>query len=127
MNNYVDERAKHIQHLTRQHQAYFDICKQELRTDIQVLRDLIWDIEYIIGDLCYDKDFFNPQQLAHLEAINETYLQQLASAQQELARIDPPQWSESVMLFSAYCTIRQRLDFCLLILTIYCLRYYDEA
>jgi hypothetical protein len=95
MNNYIDERAEHIQHITHQHQAYFDICKQELRADIQVLRDLIWDIEYIIGDLCYDKDFFNPQQLAHLEALNETYLQRLASTQQELARIDPPQWSES--------------------------------
>jgi hypothetical protein len=30
MSNYVDERAEHIQHLTRQHQAYFDICKQEI-------------------------------------------------------------------------------------------------
>jgi hypothetical protein len=95
MNNYIDERAKHIQHLTRQHQAYFDICKQEIRADIQVLRDLIWDLEYIIGDLCYDEDFFNPQQLAHLEALNEAYLQRLNSTQQELARIDPPQWSES--------------------------------
>jgi hypothetical protein len=95
MNNYIDERAEHIQHLTRQHQAYFDICKQEIRADIQVLRDLIWDLEYIIGDLCYDEDFFNPQQLAHLEALNETYLRRLNSTQQELARINPPQWSES--------------------------------
>jgi hypothetical protein len=95
MNNYVNERAEHIQHLTRQHQAYFDICKQEIRADIQVLRDLIWDIEYIIGDLCYDEDFFDPRQLAHLEALNETYLQRLNSAQQELARIDLPQWTES--------------------------------
>jgi hypothetical protein len=95
MSNYVDERTEHIQHLTRQHQAYFNICKQELCVDIQVLRDLIWDVEYIIRDLCYDEDFFNPQQLAHLEALNETYLQRLASAQQELARIDPPQWGES--------------------------------
>jgi hypothetical protein len=94
MNNYMDERAEHIQHLTHQHQAYFNICKQEIWADIQVLRDLIWDIEYIIGDLCYDKDFFNPQQLAHLETLNETYLQRLHSAQQELARIDPPQWTE---------------------------------
>jgi hypothetical protein len=74
MSNYVDKRTEHIEHLTRQHQAYFDICKQELRADITILRDLIWDIEYIIGDLCYDEDFFNPQQLAHLEALNETYL-----------------------------------------------------
>jgi hypothetical protein len=81
--------------LTHQHKAYFNICKQELCADITVLRDLIWDIEYIIGDLCYDEDFFNPQQLAHLKALNKTYLQRLASAQQELARIDPPQWSES--------------------------------
>jgi hypothetical protein len=81
--------------LTRQHQAYFDICKKELHADITVLRDLIWDIEYIIGDLCYNEDFFNSQQLAHLEALNETYLRRLASAQQELARIDPPQWNES--------------------------------
>jgi hypothetical protein len=95
MSNYVDERAEHIQHLTRQHQAYFDICKQEIRADIQVLRDLIWDIEYIIGDLCYDEDFFDPRQLTHLKALNETYLQRLTSAQQELARIDPPQWTES--------------------------------
>jgi hypothetical protein len=95
MSNYVDECADHIQHLARQHQAYFEICKQELRADIQVLRDLIWDIEYIIGDLCYDEEFFNPRQLAHLEALNETYLQRLASVQQELARIDPPQWTES--------------------------------
>jgi hypothetical protein len=95
MSNYVDERADHIEHLTRQHRAYFDICKQEIRADIQVLRDLIWDIEYIIGDLCYDEEFFNPLQLAHLEALNETYLQRLAHAQQELAWIDPPQWTES--------------------------------
>jgi hypothetical protein len=81
--------------LTCQHQAYFDICKQEIHADIQVLRDLIWDIEYIIGDLCYDEDFFNPQQLAHLEALNETYIQRLTSVQQELARIDPPRWTES--------------------------------
>jgi hypothetical protein len=81
MNNYIDERAEHIQHLTCQHRAYFDICKKELCADIQVLRDLIWDIKYIIGDLCYNEDFFNPQQLAHLEALNETYLQRLASAQ----------------------------------------------
>jgi hypothetical protein len=94
MSNYVDERANHIQHLTRQHQAYFDICKQEIRADIQVLRDLIWDIEYIIGDLCYDEEFFDPRQLAYLEALNETYLERLTSAQQELARIDPPQWTE---------------------------------
>jgi hypothetical protein len=95
MNNYVDKQAKHIQHLTCQHQAYFDICKQELRADISVLRDLIWDIEYIIRDLVYDKDFFNPQQLAHLEALNKTYLQRLTRTQQELARINPPQWNES--------------------------------
>jgi hypothetical protein len=74
MSNYVDERTEHIEHLTCQHQAYFDICKKELHTDITVLRDLIWDIEYIIGDLCYNEDFFNPQQLAHLEALNKTYL-----------------------------------------------------
>jgi hypothetical protein len=49
----------------------------------------------IIGDLCYDEDFFDPRQLAHLEALNKTYLQRLTSAQQELARIDPPQWTES--------------------------------
>jgi hypothetical protein len=95
MSNYVDEHAEHIQHLTRQHQAYFDICKQEIRADIQVLRDLIWDIEYIIGDLCYDEEFFDPRQLTHLESLNETYLQRLTSTQQELARIDPPQWTES--------------------------------
>jgi hypothetical protein len=81
--------------LTRQHQAYFDICKQELRADINVLRDLIWDIEYIIGDLVYNEDFFNPQQLTHLEALNEAYLRRLMHAQQELARIDPPWWNES--------------------------------
>jgi hypothetical protein len=75
MSNYVDKQADHIQHLTRQHQAYFHICKQELHADISVLRDLIWDIEYIIGDLVYNEDFFNPQQLTHLEALNETYLQ----------------------------------------------------
>jgi hypothetical protein len=95
MSNYVDKRAENIQHLTRQHQAYFDICKQEIWADIQVLRDLIWDIEYVIGDLCYDEEFFDPRQLTHLEALNETYLQRLTSAQQELARIDPPQWTES--------------------------------
>jgi lipopolysaccharide biosynthesis protein len=60
MSNYVDERTEHIQRLTRQHQAYFDICKQELHADISVLKDLIWDIKYIIGDLIYDKDFFDP-------------------------------------------------------------------
>jgi hypothetical protein len=60
--------------LTCQHQAYFDICKQELHADISILWDLIWDIEYIIRDLVYDEDFFNPQQLAHLEALNKAYL-----------------------------------------------------
>jgi hypothetical protein len=95
MNNYVDERTEHIQHLTRQHQAYFDICKQELRADISVLRDLIWDIKYIIRDLVNDEDFFNPQQLTHLEALNKAYLHRLTHAQQELARIDPPQWNKS--------------------------------
>ena len=87
MNNYVDERAEHIQHLTRQHQAYFDICKQEIWADIQVLRDLIWDIEYIIGDLCYDEEFFNPQQLTHLEALNETYLQRLTSTRRRTSTV----------------------------------------
>jgi hypothetical protein len=80
MNNYVNKRAEHIEHLTRQHQAYFDICKQELRTDISILRDLIWDIKYIIRNLVYNEDFFNPQQLAHLEALNKTYLQRLTRA-----------------------------------------------
>jgi hypothetical protein len=63
--------------------------------DISVLRDLICDLDYIIGDLVYDEDFFNPQQLAHLEALNEDYLQRLTHAEQELTRIDPPRWSES--------------------------------
>jgi hypothetical protein len=75
MSNYINEQTEHIQHLTRQHQAYFDICKQELRADISVLRDLIWDIEYIIRDLVYNEDFFSPQQLMHLEALNKAYLQ----------------------------------------------------
>jgi hypothetical protein len=95
MSNYVDERAEYIQQLTLRHQAYFNICRQELRADISILRDLICDLNYIIGDLVYDKDFFSPQQLAHLEALNEAYLQQLTHAEQELARINPPQWNES--------------------------------
>jgi hypothetical protein len=37
MSNYVDEQAEYIQHLTLQHQAYFDICRQELRAEISVL------------------------------------------------------------------------------------------
>jgi hypothetical protein len=78
MSNYIDERAKYIQQLTLQHQAYFDICKQELRTEISVLWDLICDLDYTIADLIYDEAFFNPQQLAHLENLNETYLEQLA-------------------------------------------------
>jgi hypothetical protein len=90
MSNYVDEQAKYIQQLTLRHQAYFDICRQELRADISVLRDLICNLNYIIGDLVYDEDFFSPQQLTHLEALNETYLQRLTHAEQELARIDPP-------------------------------------
>jgi hypothetical protein len=75
MSNYVNEQAEYIQHLTLRHQAYFNICRQELCADISVLRDLICDLDYIIGDLVYNEDFFNPQQLAHLEALNETYLQ----------------------------------------------------
>jgi hypothetical protein len=59
--------------------------------DISVLRDLICDLDYIIGDLVYDEDFFSPQQLAHLEALNKDYLQRLTHAEQELTRIDPPQ------------------------------------
>jgi hypothetical protein len=61
MGNYVNERAKYIQQLTIQHQAYFDICKQELHTEIMILRDLICDLNYIITDLLYDEEFFNPQ------------------------------------------------------------------
>ena len=30
MSNYVDEQAEYIQQLTLRHQAYFDICRQEL-------------------------------------------------------------------------------------------------
>jgi hypothetical protein len=41
MSNYVDKQAKYIQQLTLRHQAYFDICRQELRAEISVLRDLI--------------------------------------------------------------------------------------
>jgi hypothetical protein len=95
MSNYINEQAKYIQQLTLQHQAYFDICRQELHADISILRDLICDLDYIISDLVYDEDFFSPQQLTHLEALNETYLEQLMCAEQELARIDPPQWNES--------------------------------
>jgi hypothetical protein len=81
MSNYVDERAEYIQQLTLRHQAYFDICRQELRAEISVLRDLICDLDYIIGDLVYDEDFFNPQQLAHLENLNETYLERLVQTE----------------------------------------------
>jgi hypothetical protein len=95
MSNYINERAEYIQQLTLRHQAYFDICRQELRADISVLRDLICDLDYIIGDLVYNKDFFSPQQLMHLEALNKAYLQRLMHAEQELARINLPQWNES--------------------------------
>jgi hypothetical protein len=95
MSNYINERAKYIQQLTLRHQAYFDICRQELRTDLSVLKDLICDLDYIIGNLVYDEDFFSPQQLAHLEALREAYVQRLTHAEQELTRIDPPQWNES--------------------------------
>jgi uncharacterized protein YozE (UPF0346 family) len=95
MSNYVNEQAEYIQHLTLWHQAYFDICRQELHTEISVLQDLICDLDYIIADLVYDEAFFNPQQLAHLEELNETYLEQLVQTEWELARLDPPQWNES--------------------------------
>jgi hypothetical protein len=75
MSNYVDKQAEYIQQLTIQHQAYFDICRQELHTEISVLRDLICNLDYIIADLIYDEDFFSPQQLAHLKDLNETYLE----------------------------------------------------
>jgi hypothetical protein len=65
--------------------------RQELQAEVSVLRDLICDIDYIIADLVYDEDFFNPRQLTHLENLNEVYLEQLVQLEQELARIDPPQ------------------------------------
>jgi hypothetical protein len=43
----------------------------------------------------YDKDFFNPRQLGHLEELNEKCLEQLVQTEQELAWINPPQWNES--------------------------------
>jgi hypothetical protein len=95
MSNYIDERASYIQQLTLRHQAYFDICRQELRAEISVLRDLICDLDYIIGDLVYNEDFFSPQQLVHLEALNKTYLERLVQTERELARINPPQWNKS--------------------------------
>jgi hypothetical protein len=95
MSNYIDKRAKYIQQLTLQHQAYFDICKQELHTEISVLQDLICDLDYIIADLVYDEDFFSPQQLEHLDRLNAAYLEQLVQTEQELARLDLPQWNES--------------------------------
>jgi hypothetical protein len=95
MSNYVDEQAELIQQLTICHKAYFNVCKQELQAEISVLWDLICDIDYIIADLVYNKDFFNPQQLAHLESLNEGYLEQLVQTEQELTRIDQPQWNES--------------------------------
>jgi hypothetical protein len=95
MSNYVDKRTKFIWWLTLCHKAYFNVCKQELRAEISVLRDLICDINYTITDLVYNKDFFNPRQLAHLKSLNEVYLEQLVQVEWELARIDPPQWNES--------------------------------
>jgi hypothetical protein len=95
MSNYVDKQTELIERLTIRHRAYFDICKQELQAEISILKDLICDIDYIIVDLVYDKDFFNPWQLTHLETLNEAYLEQLVQMEWELARIDPPQWNES--------------------------------
>jgi hypothetical protein len=65
--------------------------------EISVLQDLIRDINYIITDLVYDKEFFNPQQLRHLETLNKVYLEQLVQIERELARIDPPQWNKSTV------------------------------
>jgi hypothetical protein len=95
MSNYIDKRAKYIQQLTLWHQAYFDICRQELHAEISVLQDLICNLDYIITDLIYDEAFFSPQQLAHLEDLNKTYLKRLVQTEQELARLDLPQWNES--------------------------------
>jgi hypothetical protein len=74
MSNYIDEQAEYIQQLTLRHQAYFDICKQELHAEISVLQDLICNLNYIITDLVYNEDFFSPQQLEHLDSLNATYL-----------------------------------------------------
>jgi hypothetical protein len=74
MSNYIDKQTKLIEQLTIRHKAYFDICRQELQAEISVLQDLIRNIDYIIGNLIYDEDFFNPKQLEHLEKLNEGYL-----------------------------------------------------
>jgi hypothetical protein len=95
MSNYIDEWTELIQQLTIWHKAYFNVCKQELRAEISVLKDLICDIDYIIADLIYDENFFNPQQLTHLENLNKAYLERLVQLEQELARVDLPQWNKS--------------------------------
>jgi hypothetical protein len=95
MSNYVNERTKLIKRLTIQHKAYFNVYRQELQAEISVLQDLVRDINFIIGDLVDDEDFFNPRQLAHLEELNEHYLERLVQVEQELARIDPPRWNTS--------------------------------
>jgi hypothetical protein len=91
MSNYVNKWTKLIEQLTIRHKVYFNVCKQELQAEISVLQDLIQDIDYIITDLVYDKDFFNPQQLEHLENLNKVYLERLVQTEQELVRISPPQ------------------------------------
>jgi hypothetical protein len=102
MSNYIDKRTELIKQLTTRHKAYFNICKQELQVEISVLQDLICDIDYIIADLVYDKDFFNPRQLEHLEHLNKVYLEQLVQTEWELARINPPQWNESTETLQSF-------------------------
>jgi hypothetical protein len=85
MSNYINEQTELIERLTIRHKAYFDMCKQELQAEISVFQDLIHDIDYIIANLMYDKDFFNPRQLTHCEELNEHYLEQLVQIERELA------------------------------------------
>jgi hypothetical protein len=95
MSNYVDEQTELIKQLTIRHKAYFNVCRQELWAEISVLQDLICDIDYIIGNLVNNEDFFNPRQLKHLKELNEHYLEQLVQTEWELVQIDPPQWNVS--------------------------------
>jgi hypothetical protein len=56
MSNYIEEWTELIEQLTIHHKAYFDICRQELHTEISVLQDLICDINYIIADVMVPRD-----------------------------------------------------------------------
>jgi hypothetical protein len=93
MSNYVNERNTYIEQLTIWQLAYFENCQCKLQAELSILHNLICDIDYIIADLVYNEDFFDPRQLDHLKQLSKVYQEQLVQVKRELARVKPPMWT----------------------------------